>query len=172
MSLVYVITGFACCIKAWVTVIWGSFPLTHSSRGSGVRLGSRGSSPLSSGSEHRGTLLLGSPSPWMLLWTTSVEYYFCVSHKRRPVCIQAALVISYYKCVGIEGTAPGVEQGKELSLSAEEQSSPESHSLQAGTDGPWPITFWVGPEFGSHRLRVTFVQKQCGSFPHWDGTHR
>ena len=33
-SSVYVITGFACCIKAWVTIIWGSFPLTHSDRGS------------------------------------------------------------------------------------------------------------------------------------------
>ena len=42
---------------------------------------------------------------------------FC---KRRPVCIQTALVISYYKCVVIEGTAPGVGQGKELSLSAED----------------------------------------------------
>ena len=52
---------------------------------------------------------------------------------------QAALVISYYKCIDIEGTAPGVGQGKELSLSAE--------------DGvhlnPVAITFWrpwVGPE--------------------------
>ena len=34
--------GFMHCIKAWVTVIWGSFPLTRSDRGSGVGLGSRG----------------------------------------------------------------------------------------------------------------------------------
>ena len=42
---------------------------------------------------------------------------FC---KHRPVHIQAALVISYYKCVVIKGTTPGVGQGKELSLSAED----------------------------------------------------
>ena len=56
--------------------------------------------------------------------------------------------------VGTEGTAPGVEQGKELSLSVEEWSSPKSHRAQADADGPQPVTFWhplVGPEFGSHR---------------------
>ena len=41
-SSVYIITGFVCCIKMYVTVIWGSSPLTHSDRGSGVRLGLRG----------------------------------------------------------------------------------------------------------------------------------
>ena len=59
-----------------------------------------------------------------------------VFHKCQPVHLQATLVISYYKHVGIKGTAPGVGQGKELSLLAEEQSSPKSHSLQADTDGP------------------------------------
>ena len=50
--------------------------------------------------------------------------------------------------IGIKGTTPGVEQGKELSLSVEERSSPESHSLWADADGPQPVTFWhpwVGP---------------------------
>ena len=56
--------------------------------------------------------------------------------------------------VGIEGTAPGVERGKELSLSVEEWSSPKSRSPWADANGPQPITFWcpwVGSEFGSHR---------------------
>ena len=82
-----------------------------------------------------------------ILWTTSVEYYFCVSHKPQPVCIQAASsFISYYMHIGIKGTAPGVEWGKELSLSVEERSSPESHSLWADADSPWPVTFMLyGP---------------------------
>ena len=41
-----------------------------------------------------------------------------VFHKRWPGCLQAALVISYYKHVDIKGTTPGVGQGKELSLLA------------------------------------------------------
>ena len=56
--------------------------------------------------------------------------------------------------IGIEGTAPGVEQGKELSLSVEEQSSPKSHEAWVDADSPQPVTFWhpwVGTEFGSHR---------------------
>ena len=43
-----------------------------------------------------------------------------VFRKHRPVRIQAALVISYYKHVVIEGTTPGVGRGKELSLSVED----------------------------------------------------
>ena len=43
-----------------------------------------------------------------------------VFHECWPVRIQAALVISYYKCVDIEGTTPGVGRGKELSLLAED----------------------------------------------------
>ena len=40
--------------------------------------------------------------------------------KSQPVREQAALVISYYRSVVIEGTAPGVGRGKELLLSAED----------------------------------------------------
>ena len=43
--------------------------------------------------------------------------------------------------IGIEGTAPGVEWGKELSLSVEERSSPESHKAWADADGPQPVTY-------------------------------
>ena len=43
-----------------------------------------------------------------------------VLRKSRPVRVQAALVISYYRSVVIEGTAPGVGRGKELLLSAED----------------------------------------------------
>ena len=43
-----------------------------------------------------------------------------VLRKSRPVHVQAALVISYYRSVVIEGTAPGVGRGKELLLSAED----------------------------------------------------
>ena len=56
--------------------------------------------------------------------------------------------------VGTKGTAPGVEWGKELSLSVEEWSSPESHKAQADADGLQPVTFWhpwVDTKFGSHR---------------------
>ena len=45
--------------------------------------------------------------------------------------------------VGTEGTTPGVEQGKELSLLVKEQSSPESHSPWAGADGPQPVTYTI-----------------------------
>ena len=43
-----------------------------------------------------------------------------VLRKSRPVRVQAALVISYYRSIVIEGTAPGVGRGKELLLSAED----------------------------------------------------
>ena len=51
--------------------------------------------------------------------------------KCQPVCIQAALVISYYKHIVIEGTAPGVGRGKELSLSVEDgvHLNPVAHGL-------------------------------------------
>ena len=42
--------------------------------------------------------------------------------------------------IGIEGTAPGVEWGKELSLSVEEWSSPKSHEAWVDADGPQPVT--------------------------------
>ena len=43
--------------------------------------------------------------------------------------------------VGTEGTAPGVEQGKEMSLLVKEQSSPKSHEVWADTDGLQPVTY-------------------------------
>ena len=46
--------------------------------------------------------------------------------------------------VGIKGTTPGAERGKELSLSVEEQSSPKSHSPQADADSLRPITYMGG----------------------------
>ena len=54
-----------------------------------------------------------------------------VFRKCRPVHIQAALVISYYSCIVIEGTAPGVGQGKELLLLAEDRVhlNPITHGL-------------------------------------------
>ena len=72
-----------------------------------------------------------------------------VSRKRRPVRIQATLVISYYRRVVIEGTAPGVEWGKELLLSVEDGVHPNPVAVRAGADGPRSITFWrpwVGSE--------------------------
>ena len=65
--------------------------------------------------------------------------------------------------IGIEGTAPGVERGKELSLLVEERSSPESHGAWADTDGLQPVTFWhpwVGPNLeaiGGSNLRLKAV---------------
>ena len=44
-------------------------------------------------------------------------------------------------CIGIEGTTPGVEWGKELSLLVEERSSPESHKAWADAAGPQPVTY-------------------------------
>ena len=54
-----------------------------------------------------------------------------VFHKCQPVCIQATLVISYYKRVDIKGTTPGVGQGKELSLLVEDRVHPNpiAHGL-------------------------------------------
>ena len=54
-----------------------------------------------------------------------------VSRKHWPVRIQAALVISYYSCIVIEGTTPGVGQGKELLLSVEDgvHPNPIAHRL-------------------------------------------
>ena len=44
-------------------------------------------------------------------------------------------------CIGIEGTAPGVEQGKELSLLVEEQSSSKSNEVWVDADIPEPVTY-------------------------------
>ena len=46
--------------------------------------------------------------------------------------------------VKIKGTTPGVEWGKELSLSVEERSSPKSHSPWADADGLRPVTYIAG----------------------------
>ena len=58
-----------------------------------------------------------------------------------PVCIQAALVISYYSCIVIEGTAPGIGQGKELLLSAEDgvHPNPVTHGLAQTAHDPLHI---------------------------------
>ena len=54
-----------------------------------------------------------------------------VLRKCRPVRVQAALVISYYSSIVIEGTAPGVGRGKELLLSVEDgvHPNPIAHRL-------------------------------------------
>ena len=54
-----------------------------------------------------------------------------VLRKCQPVCVQAALVISYYSSVVIEGTTPGVGRGKELLLLAEDgvHPNPVAHGL-------------------------------------------
>ena len=62
--------------------------------------------------------------------------------------------------IGIKGTTPGVEWGKELSLSVEEQSSPESREAWVDTDSLQPVTFWhpwVGPKFWKPQVKVTFI---------------
>ena len=67
---------------------------------------------------------------------------FCVSRKPQPVPYTGwPQLISYCMHVRIKGTAPGVEQGKELSLLVEEWSSPKSRSLRADVDGPRPVTY-------------------------------
>ena len=51
--------------------------------------------------------------------------------------------------VGIEGTTPGVEWGKELSLFVEERSSPISREVWVDADNPASCYIWhpwVGPE--------------------------
>ena len=49
-------------------------------------------------------------------------------------------------CIGIEGTAPGVEQGKELSLLVEEWSSPKSCKVRA--DAGRPAACYIYAKFG------------------------
>ena len=77
-----------------------------------------------SGSEHHGTLHLGSPYLECYIESLVLSIILSVFRKCRPVHIQATLVISYYKRVVIEGTAPGVGRGKELLLSAEDEVHP------------------------------------------------
>ena len=93
-----------------------------------------------SGSEHRGTLHLGSPYLEGYIEQLVLSIILSLSCKRRPVHIQAALVIGYYSHVVIKGTTPGVGQGKELLPFGRRRSSPKSHSPRAGADGPRSIT--------------------------------
>ena len=54
----------------------------------------------SSGSEHCGTLLLGSPSPWMLWFRQlMLSITFCVSHKPQPVHTQAVFSLLVIVCM-------------------------------------------------------------------------
>ena len=73
-----------------------------------------------SGSEHHGTLHLGSPYLKGYIEQLVLSIILSLSRKCWPVRIQATLVIGYYSHVVIEGTAPGVGQGKELLLSVED----------------------------------------------------
>ena len=100
VSSVYVIMGLAHCIKMYVTVVWGSlFPWHTATEGPGSDLDQGGPSTPSSGSEHCGTLLLGSPSPWMLWFEQLVlSITFCVSHKPQPVCTQAVFSLLVIVC--------------------------------------------------------------------------
>ena len=67
---------------------------------------------------------------------------FCVSHNLQPVRIQVGWSLLIHECtLGPKAHTPGVEQGKELSLLVEEQSSPKSRSMRADTDGPQPVTY-------------------------------
>ena len=97
-----------------------------------------------------------------------------VLRKSRPVRVQAALVISYYRSVVIEGTAPGVGRGKELLLSAEDgvHPNPVAHGLAQRVRNRYILASLGGLRIGSHRLRITFVRKQCGSFLSGNGTRR
>ena len=155
-SSVYVITGFMQCIKMYELLSGGSLLQTHSDRGSGIRLGSRGNI----NSKEVSTVALFSldlPHPWILWFEQLVlSITFCVSHKPQPVHTQAglSLLVSYCMHIRIEGTTQGVELGKELSLLVKEWSSPKSCSPWADADSPQPVKFWatwVGTKFGSHR---------------------
>ena len=84
-----------------------------------------------SGSEHHGTLHLGTPYLKCYFEELVLSIILSVFCKCWPVRIQAALVISYYECVVIKGTTPGVGRGKELSLLVEDgvHPNPIAHGL-------------------------------------------
>ena len=71
-----------------------------------------------------------------------------VSRKHRPVRIQAALVISYYSHVVIEGTAPGVGRGKELLLLAEDGVHPNPIACGLVQTARGPLHFGI-PGWGT-----------------------
>ena len=60
--------------------------------------------------------------------------------------------------VGTEGTVPGVEWGKELSLLVEERSLPESRSTRADAGGAQPVTYiyWKAHKKVYHTLRALY----------------
>ena len=84
--------------------------------------------------------------------------------------MQATLVISYYKCIGIEGTTPGVGRGKELSLSVEDgvHPNPVAHGLMQMAHGPlhFGIPGWAtapsgalhGPGGGTGEVSSSFFR--------------
>ena len=73
-----------------------------------------------------------------------------VSRKRRPVHIQATLVISYYSHIVIKGTTPGVGRGKELPLSVEDgvHPNPVARGLAQMARDPLHIVGGGGGVFG------------------------
>ena len=75
-------------------------PETQWHRGPGSDLDLGVTSTLSSGSEHHGTLLLGSPSPWQLWFVQCVlSITSCVSCKPQPVCTQAGFSLLVIVCM-------------------------------------------------------------------------
>ena len=75
------------------------FPETQRHRGLGLDLDLGVTSTLSSGSEHCGTLLFGSPSPWWLWFVHCVlSITSCVSCKPQPVCTQAGFSLLVIVC--------------------------------------------------------------------------
>ena len=66
-----------------------------------------------------------------------------VFHKRWPVCTQAALVISYYRCVVIKGTTPGVGRGKELLLLVEDGVHPNPVTCGLAQTARNPLHIYV-----------------------------
>ena len=82
----------------------------------------------------------------------SITFVFLVNLSLSVYRLSLAYRLLY--ALGSKALHQELERGKELSLSVKEQSSPESRSPQADTDGPQPVIFWrpwVGPKFGSHR---------------------
>ena len=96
-----------------------------------------------SGSEHRGTLHLGSPYLEGYIEQLVLSIILSVSRKCRPVRIQAALVISYYSRIVIEGTAPGVGRGKELLLLAEDGVHPNPIARGLAQTAHNPLHFGI-----------------------------
>ena len=71
---------------------------------------------------------------------------FC---KCRPVHIEAALVISYYSNVVIKGTTPGVGQGKELLLLAEDGVHPNPIACRLAQTACGPLHIFIDYHYKS-----------------------